>query len=129
MHALLLFAAAPFALAAGTSASPDWWLIPGQPGDRAALFADEGTLVRRGDEVMVSVLRVDRAGRSTERMQTIACGELGATASEEALRRFACAPAMERERLGLIVVGTPQETARLIFGNNGVDDGEQLPRF
>jgi len=109
----------PAAILAATSApsqAADWWLVS-QPGaDRAALFADVESLRRHDGRAELRTLRIDRTGRSGERLETIRCtGEQGRS-DQAALHRFACAPDGERDRYGLILAGmSPQEAARLVF--------------
>ncbi|PCE42870.1 hypothetical protein COO09_08605 [Rhizorhabdus dicambivorans] len=108
-----LAAAALLAVAAGPAQAADWWLVPARPGAQAVMFADVETLQRQGGVVSLRVLRIDRAGRSGERVERIRCD--GAQ-MDFPLHRFACASGAERERYGLILAGMPpDEAARMVF--------------
>lgn len=101
--------AATLMLAAAPVAAADWWLVSGTPGDEA-LFADVQSLVRQGGQAQLSVLRIDRAGRSTNQAMLLDCADGSAVA------RFACASEDDRAGMGVIVTGMePAEVARILF--------------
>lgn len=109
--------AAILVLAAGPAEATDWWLVSGAPGEDTAIFADAETLARRDDAASVRVLRIDRSGRSAERLADVRCSGRAASREEEAVRRFACASAQDRDQFGLILASmSPDEVARMIFG-------------
>ena len=115
-------AAALLTVAASPAIAADWWMIPGQAGDRTAMFADQETLVRSGDGVGISVLRIDRVGRSFERFENVECGARAGSRADEALRRFACASEQDRDQFGLILASmTPADAARMVFGETALD--------
>ena len=109
--------AAILVLAAGPAEAADWWLVSGAPGEDTAIFADAETLARRDDAASVRVLRIDRSGRSAEKLADVRCSGRAASREEEAVRRFACASAQDRDQFGLILASmSPDEVARMIFG-------------
>ena len=105
------------AMSAGAAHAADWWLVSGKPGDQVAVFADVETLTRQEGAASVRVLRIDRAGRSTEALRHVPCSRPAGSSEEDAVRRFACSSEQDRDQFGLILASqTPNQVARLIFG-------------
>ncbi len=122
-----VMSAAILALSASAAQAADWWLVPGGPGDRVAQFADAATLVRSDDVVGLSVLRIDRAGRSSEAFQHVDCRAHGGWRGAEALRRFACASDRDRDHFGLILASqSPAEVARMVLGSDSDEEPQPI---
>lgn len=115
MKKLLLGCGAMIAMAASPASAADWWMLSRPPVGNVALFADEDTIARESDgSVSLLVLRIDRAGRSTETMEWFSCAR--PARFDDVLSQFACAMPDERENYGLILGSiTPAEAARMLF--------------
>jgi hypothetical protein len=106
-----ILAAAPI-----PSQAADWWLVSPRGADRTAVFADVESLQRSDGRVELRTLRIDRTGRSGERLETVRCTGDAGRPDQAALHRFACASDQDRDRYGLILAGmSPEEAARLVF--------------
>jgi len=106
------------ALSAAAAPEAEWWLVTRPPGAPSVLFVDTATVAEQGDgSIELRVMTIDRLGRSSPSIKRVDCGRTPDRNVDVALQRFACAPAADRDRRGLMLAGmSPAEAARVMFG-------------
>lgn len=103
-------------LGASHAQAAEWWYLVGAPNAPAARFVDADSVKRAGNRVDVTVVRVDRRGRSTWTLQRIDCRASSTHRASNDVREFICATSSERaERAMLLGSLTPAQASNAIF--------------
>lgn len=103
-------------IGASHAEAAEWWYLFGAPNAPTARFVDADSVKRAGNAIDVTVVRVDRQGRSTWTLQRINCRQSSVEKASQDVRVFVCATNSERaERAMLLGSLTPAQASQAIF--------------
>ncbi len=97
----ILIAASIFASTPALAATPDWWLVSGEPGASSVQFIDASSIRKSGGSVSFDVATYWGNGRNMERELTISCNEQTPGSPYSDLQQFACGSDETRMSTGL----------------------------